>query len=382
MTAKQKKLFLLTSMMSVFVMAVTVLIAGGKYSSPLSRVFAAQETVTDGTITFNKSDTISSGDVNTTIGKTKYNYGVVCKVTNNNTTYSNGYIGAVTNGSQIHFYESDGATEYFMENLNKLAVTYSCPVSSSNKSPSFHLYGLYADGRTVDISYNASTTNATRTANFTGASYGAVSQLYVEYTSSETFTIESIVITYDCNPKYQTGVEISTAPTKTSYMVGQSFNTSGMVVRATYSNGAKVATDRYTVSPSGSLTIDDTYVTISFNGFSVTQAISVTNAAEHAVGTYRGGYSSNYFYLELYSDGTGVNRNSTGDSSALSWSYDGTTLSFFSAQPYTFIGTLFENRTSCNANSISLNSSNNINTFKVKNVKGTYGSSEVTFTRQ
>lgn len=67
MTAKQKKLFLLTSMMSVFVMAVAVLFTGGKLQfSPLN-VRGSGETVS-GSVTFTHFTNVNSiGQVTTTL---------------------------------------------------------------------------------------------------------------------------------------------------------------------------------------------------------------------------------------------------------------------------------------------------------------------------
>lgn len=72
---------------------------------------------------------------------------------------------------------------------------------------------------------------------------------------------------------------VTSAPTKTSYMPGEVFSTSGMVITATYSNGAtRVLTD-YSYSPSGALSLSDTKITISYTEYGVTaittQAITV-----------------------------------------------------------------------------------------------------------
>lgn len=76
-----------------------------------------------------------------------------------------------------------------------------------------------------------------------------------------------------------TGIAITTPPTKTSYKAGETFDPAGMVVTATYSNGAKLTNPSYTFSPAGALTADDTAVTITYTEGGVTktatQAISV-----------------------------------------------------------------------------------------------------------
>ena len=76
-----------------------------------------------------------------------------------------------------------------------------------------------------------------------------------------------------------TGIAITTPPKKTAYNEGETFDPAGMVVTATYSNGAKLTNPPYTFSPVGSLTSSDTAITITYTELGVTkaatQAISV-----------------------------------------------------------------------------------------------------------
>lgn len=44
-------------------------------------------------------------------------------------------------------------------------------------------------------------------------------------------------------------IAVTTPPTKTRYLSGESFDPAGMVVTATYSNGAKLAATGYAVEP-------------------------------------------------------------------------------------------------------------------------------------
>lgn len=84
--------------------------------------------------------------------------------------------------------------------------------------------------------------------------------------------------------KYQsvtlTGLEITAPPKKTAYLTGEAFDPTGMVVTATYSNGAKLENPAYTVAPSGALPVGTTTVTITYSEGGITktatQAISVS----------------------------------------------------------------------------------------------------------
>lgn len=76
-----------------------------------------------------------------------------------------------------------------------------------------------------------------------------------------------------------TGIAITTPPTKTAYKAGETFDPAGMVVMATYSNGATLTSPSYTFSPAGALTAGDTAITVSYTEGGVTktatQAITV-----------------------------------------------------------------------------------------------------------
>lgn len=80
-----------------------------------------------------------------------------------------------------------------------------------------------------------------------------------------------------------TGIAITKAPVKTVYKAGETFDAAGMVVTATYSNGAKLDNPAYTVAPSGALAVGTTTVTISYSEGGVTkttaQTITVTRTA-------------------------------------------------------------------------------------------------------
>ena len=75
-----------------------------------------------------------------------------------------------------------------------------------------------------------------------------------------------------------TDIEITTPPTKTTYVTGQSFDPTGMVVTATYNDGTTAEITDYTIDPSGSLSTTDTKVTINYLGHSAEQAITVSSS--------------------------------------------------------------------------------------------------------
>ena len=79
-------------------------------------------------------------------------------------------------------------------------------------------------------------------------------------------------------------IAITTPPAKTTYTAGETFDPAGMVVEATYSNGAKAVATGYSYIPSTALTDGTTAVTIQYTEGGITktaeQAITVVHRLE------------------------------------------------------------------------------------------------------
>lgn len=87
-------------------------------------------------------------------------------------------------------------------------------------------------------------------------------------------------------------IEISTPPTKVNYNSGESFDNSGMVVKAVMSNGSRVEIEGYTVSPSV-LRYPMSSVNVYFNGLTAQQSITVTESPKDIWdGTVATGFAS------------------------------------------------------------------------------------------
>ena len=70
-------------------------------------------------------------------------------------------------------------------------------------------------------------------------------------------------------------ISIDTPPTKTTYTEGEYFDTTGMVVKANYSDGTSETITGYTISNTGPLSVIDTTIVISYQGKTANQAITV-----------------------------------------------------------------------------------------------------------
>lgn len=101
-----------------------------------------------------------------------------------------------------------------------------------------------------------------------------------------------------------TGLEITSAPAKTSYQSGDTFDPSGMVVTAVYENNVRKATTSYTYSPNRTLTVDDSEITVSYIGEDKSAALSDVGVPITVTASGSSGSTSDTItvYFTLYGD--------------------------------------------------------------------------------
>ena len=245
-----------------------------------------------GTIEFTSSGITQSSASTTTIKGTTQTGGVIyCQIIGTDESPEEGYIGKLKNNSVILFYEEDLTTFYTFEDMDKISFTK----EDDSSEWSYTLDGAYDTGTTFSLNYEAETT-ATRGTDFT--ELGNVTNIMYTYTHSDTSNLKEIKINYSCSSKTLVSLKIEQAPTKTSYIEGETFDPTGMIVKAVYSNGAEVATYAYTYSPADTpLTTSDNKITISYNGKSAEQNITV--AKKDVINTYIWIYGSNVYTISL-----------------------------------------------------------------------------------
>ena len=113
---------------------------------------------------------------------------------------------------------------------------------------------------------------------------GDASSVTLTNTSSKQVRLTSIVVTTVAS-KTLSSIGVSTAPTKTSYLSGETFDPTGLVISSTWSSGDPDTyayaghTSEFTFSPTTStaLTTSNASVTITYGGKSTSQAITVTD---------------------------------------------------------------------------------------------------------
>lgn len=87
----------------------------------------------------------------------------------------------------------------------------------------------------------------------------------------------SLMILAGCGEKAVKSIEITTPPTKTSYIVGEKFDPAGMVVTATYENDKTATVTEYSYDLTEELKASNKYVTITYKEQTVKQKITVSD---------------------------------------------------------------------------------------------------------
>ena len=117
-------------------------------------------------------------------------------------------------------------------------------------------------------------------------------------------------------------IAITTAPTKVTYVEGESFDPTGMVVTATYSDQSSKAVTGYTYSPNGALALTDTKVVISFEGKTAEQAITVNAKQAQVVMTF---YAEDNSELHFYDNNKVILMEGTDYATPIDYSVNKTT---------------------------------------------------------
>ena len=236
--------------------------------------------VTDGSITFNGSDTSRSSTTYTTASSTQTGYPIKCIATNCEPA-NTGVVAAMQNGTIVKFYENNGSTEFEFQSIKSFSLT------RSNWGTFSYTYSYVLDDGTERTSDTINQTAAQYNQTVDLTELGTVVKLSLTGASSTYIAMfTSIVLTYDCGPvipKVLESISVTTAPTKTEYVEGDSFDPTGMVVTATYDDESTAnVTSSCTFSPSENLVEGTTSVTVSYteNGITKTTTQEISVSAE------------------------------------------------------------------------------------------------------
>ena len=156
---------------------------------------------------------------------------------------------------------------------------------------------------TSEFTFSPTTSTALTTSNT------SVTITYGEKSTSQAITVNAA--------KTLSSISVSTAPTKTTYTTGETFDPTGLVIRRNYSDSTYDTytysghTSEFTFSPSTStaLTTSNVSVTITYGGKSTTQAITVNAAAKTLSSISISGQKTSFTIDESFSFGGTVTAN-------------------------------------------------------------------------
>lgn len=180
--------------------------------------------------------------------------------------------------------EVTGAMQYNVDLVitSSVAVTHAPTKTAYNVGETFDPTGLvvtatYADGTTEDV-----TDGCTFSPTVMAASTTAVTITYQRAGIIKTAT-QAVTV------RVLSSIRVAAAPTKTTYYIGEQIDTSGVVIKATMSDGTTKTVTGWTYTPTGALTASSNAITFSYteNGVTktCTQAITMRVLASIAIAT-------------------------------------------------------------------------------------------------
>ena len=273
---------------------------GTDYQAPTNTLTAAQAMTTQDLIPF--YDVANNQHKRTTLQALKEAIGVQSPAINVTTCAG----ASVTCSDGVTTLEGTGSTEFELPNVGNWTVT--AQLNGESVSEVVNVSGaLLYEVDLMITSGIAVTTQPTKTTYFIGEAFdpaGMVVTATFEDDTTENVTedctfspdtmaegTQSVTVTYQRAGVQKTTtvavavrtldhIAVTTAPTKTAYNYGETFNPAGMVVTAYYTDDTSRAVTGYTYSPTGALAMNNTTITISYSEGSVTeqttQAITVT----------------------------------------------------------------------------------------------------------
>ncbi|MBQ9202614.1 MAG: bacterial Ig-like domain-containing protein [Prevotella sp.] len=203
----------------------------------------------------------------------------------------------ISNGKATTTITFESTAERFY--LDDIKVVSDAVVIKTDPTITFN-DGSVRVGKTLDLS-TLFTSNSEGTVTYSitdGGSYASIDGDKLTGVAEGNVTVEAsqaAVGTYNAKTASATitinaaltlgSIAITTAPTKTTYTEGDTFDATGMVVTATYTNASTDnVTDACVITPSGALSTNDTEVTVSYteNGVTKTakQAITVNERTQ------------------------------------------------------------------------------------------------------
>ena len=204
--------------------------------------------------------------------------------------------------TMMSFWQADGTRAGFIadftvgKTLDSISVTTPPTKTTYIEGETFDPAGMV-----VTAKYDDNTTQEVIAYTYTpnGALSLSDKEITVSYTAGGiTKTAKQAITVKESGVKMLSSIAVTTAPAKTAYSAGESFDPAGMVVTATYNDKSTAEVNMYTYQPIGALKASDTEITISYTEGSITkttsQPITVIDVNESLYVTFTEGDSFVY----------------------------------------------------------------------------------------
>ena len=212
-------------------------------------------------------------------------------------TYSNGTSKEVTNytitdGDNLTVGKTTVAVSYTEEEVTK-TTTVSITVNkkslskidvTTQPSKTTYIEGQNFDkaGMKVTATYSDGTSKEVTNYTITDGNNLTVGKTSVTVSYTEEGVTKTTTVPITVNKKSLSKIDVTTQPSKTTYIEGQNFDKAGMKVTATYSDGTSKEVTNYTITDGNNLTVGKTSVTVSYteDGITKTTTVQITVTAK------------------------------------------------------------------------------------------------------
>ena len=166
--------------------------------------------------------------------------------------------------------ESKEKSIYITTILTKIEVT-------TQPSKTTYIEGQNFDKTDMKVTatYNNGTTKEVTNYTITDGNNLTVEKTSVTVGYTEDGITKTTTVPITVNKKSLSKIDVTTQPSKTTYIEGQNFDKAGMKVTATYSDGTSKEVTNYTITDGNNLTVGKTSVTVSYTEEGVTKTTTV-----------------------------------------------------------------------------------------------------------
>lgn len=190
-----------------------------------------------------------------------------------------------------HNHNYDEASNYYYAKGDTMSIPTTKVLSGSGYSTKLEAKNVKLEFTHINAGYMSPSTGNTSNTRMGTALAVTIYEDSIQYTTYNKNGVYTGNFAVDKNVKRDfapeakilSSIAVTTQPTKTVYAVGESIDTTGMIVTATYSDGSTTPVTEYTVSDVDMLTAGTKAVTVTYEGVTATFDITVNETVNKVV---------------------------------------------------------------------------------------------------